>query len=139
MAIENNQKVTMHYRLRMEGEHLDANLDNGTFEFVFGAGQIIPGLEARIADMNVGDSREVVVPAREAYGEYDINAKKVYLKEHFSEDDLELGAVLEATGHDGQPVFATISDIMEKEVVLDLNHPMAGKDLNFSIMIEAIE
>jgi FKBP-type peptidyl-prolyl cis-trans isomerase SlyD len=47
--------------------------------------------------------------------------------------------VLEATGHDGLPVFATISDIMDKEVVLDLNHPMAGKDLHFSIIIESIE
>jgi FKBP-type peptidyl-prolyl cis-trans isomerase SlyD len=139
MAIEINQKVTMHYKLSMEGEHLDANLDKGTFEFIFGTGQIIPGLEARIVDMNAGDSKDVVVPAKEAYGEYDINAKKVYLKEHFSDDDLEIGNVLEATGHDGLPVFATISDIMDKEVVLDLNHPMAGKDLHFSIIIESIE
>jgi FKBP-type peptidyl-prolyl cis-trans isomerase SlyD len=76
MAIEINQKVTMHYKLSMEGEHLDANLDKGTFEFIFGTGQIIPGLEARIVDMNAGDSKDVVVPAKEAYGEYDINAKK---------------------------------------------------------------
>lgn len=139
MAIQNEQKVTMKYKLSMEGEHLDENLDSGTFEFIFGTGQIIPGLESRIADMNAGETRDVTVPAREAYGEYDINAKKIYLREHFSEDDLAVGNVLEATGHDGLPVFATISDIMEKEVVLDLNHPMAGKDLNFSIVIEAIE
>lgn len=139
MAIEKDQKVTMDYKLSMAGEMLDQSLDSGKFEFIFGAGQIIAGLESRIADMNVGESREVVVPCAEAYGEHDINAKKVYLKEHFSDEDLKIGTMLEATGEDGFPVYATISEIMDKEVVLDLNHPLAGKDLHFAITIETIE
>lgn len=138
MAIKKNQQVSMEYKLTMEGDYLDKSLDSGVFEFVFGAGQILQGLESRISDMEVGESRKVIVPSNEAYGEYDINAKAVYLKEYFSDTDIEVGMRLEATGKDGNPVYATISQIMENEVVLDLNHPLAGKDLCFDIKVTKI-
>jgi FKBP-type peptidyl-prolyl cis-trans isomerase SlyD len=139
MAIENEQVVSITYELKVDGNVADSNVGGQPLEFSFGSGQIIPGLESRIQDMNVGDSKEVAVPAAEAYGEYNPEAKQVVPKEQFAGLDLEVGMPLQGQGEDGQPFQVTVAEIQENEVVVDFNHPLAGKELNFSITIESIK
>ncbi|RXK14590.1 peptidylprolyl isomerase [Halarcobacter mediterraneus] len=139
MAIENNQVVAMMYELKVDGEVVDSNIDKDPLEFTFGTGQIIPGLETRIIEMNEGDSKDVTVPAAEAYGEYNEEAKQVLPKEQFGDLELSVGMPLQGQGENGQPIQVVISDIKEDgSVEVDFNHPLAGKELNFSITINSI-
>ncbi len=139
MAIENNQVVAMMYELKVDGEVVDSNIDKDPLEFTFGTGQIIPGLETRIIEMNEGDSKDITVPAAEAYGEYNEEAKQVLPKEQFGDLEISVGMPLQGQGENGQPIQVVVSDIKEDgSVEVDFNHPLAGKELNFSITINSI-
>ena len=139
MAIENNQVVSMMYELKVEGEVVDSNIGKDPLEFTYGTGQIITGLESRIAELNEGDSKEVSVPAAEAYGEYNEEAKQVLPREQFGDLELSVGMPLQGQGENGQPIQVIVSDIKEDgSVEVDFNHPLAGKELNFSITISSI-
>lgn len=139
MAIENDQLVSINYELKIEGEVVDSNIGKDVLEFPFGAGQLIPGLEARIQDMNEGESRDVSVPAAEAYGEYDQNAKQLVPKEQFGDLELQIGMPLQGQGEDGQQFQVIVTNILDEQVEVDFNHPLAGKDLEFSITIQSIK
>lgn len=138
MAIQNEQTVAMKYELTIEGEVVDSNLNGEPLEFVFGAGQIIPGLETRIQEMNAGDSQDIVVPAAEGYGEYNEEAKQTLPKDQFEGLELSVGMPLQGQGQDGNPIQVTVAEILDDGVVIDFNHPLAGKDLNFAITISSI-
>lgn len=138
MAIQNNQKVAMMYELKIEGNVVDSNMEGEPLEFVFGAGQVIPGVESRIQEMNEGDSIEITVPAAEGYGEYNEEAKQTLPKEQFAGLDLQVGMPLQGQGENGQTVQVVVSEILDDSVIIDLNHPLAGKELNFSITINSI-
>ncbi|XOB63551.1 FKBP-type peptidyl-prolyl cis-trans isomerase [Campylobacterota bacterium DY0563] len=139
MAIENNQLVSINYELKIEGEIVDSNIDKEPLEFTYGSGQIIPGLESRIADMNVNDTKEINVPAQEAYGEYNPEAKQLVPKEQFGDLELQIGMPLQGQGEGGQPIQVIVTNILDNEVEVDFNHPLAGKNLDFSITIQAIK
>lgn len=139
MAIENNQLVSISYELKIEGEVVDSNIDKEPLEFTFGSGQIIPGLESRIADMNVNDSKDVSVPAAEAYGEYNPEAKQLVPKEQFGDLELQIGMPLQGQGEGGNPIQVIVTNILDNEVEVDFNHPLAGKDLDFSITVKTIK
>lgn len=139
MAIENNQTVSINYELKIEGEIVDSNIGKDALEFPFGSGQLIPGLEARMQDMNEGESREISVPSQEAYGEYNPEAKQMVPKSQFGDLELQVGMPLQGQGEDGNPVQVTVADILDDEVEIDFNHPLAGKDLNFSITVQSIK
>jgi FKBP-type peptidyl-prolyl cis-trans isomerase SlyD len=139
VAIENNQMVAINYELKIGGEVIDSNMGKDALEFAFGAGQLIPGLESRIQDMNEGDSREISVPCQEAYGEYNEEAKQMVPKEQFGDLELQVGMPLQAQGQDGNPIQVTVAAINDADVEIDFNHPLAGKDLNFSITVQTIK
>ena len=139
MAIENNQLVSIHYELKIEGEIVDSNIDKEPLEFTFGSGQIIPGLETRISDMSENETKDVKVPSSEAYGEYNPEAKQLVPKEQFGDLELQIGMPLQGQGENGQPIQVVVSNILENEVEVDFNHPLAGKDLDFSITIQTIK
>lgn len=139
MAIENNQMVSINYELKIEGEIVDSNIDKDALEFPFGVGQLIPGLESRIQDMNEGESREVSVPCQEAYGEYNPQAKQLVPKTQFGDLELQVGMPLQGQGEDGKAIQVIVTDILDNEVEVDFNHPLAGKDLDFSITIQSIK
>lgn len=139
MAIENNQLVSINYELKIEGEIVDSNIDKEPLEFTYGSGQIIPGLESRIADMNVNDTKDINVPAQEAYGEYNPEAKQLVPKEQFGDLELQIGMPLQGQGEGGQPIQVVVTNILDNEVEVDFNHPLAGKNLDFSITIQAIK
>ncbi|QDF28688.1 FKBP-type peptidyl-prolyl cis-trans isomerase, partial [Halarcobacter anaerophilus] len=139
MAIENNQIVSINYELKIGGEIVDSNIDKEPLEFTFGSGQIIPGLESRIADMNEEESKDITVPSSEAYGEYNPEAKQMVPKEQFGDLELQIGMPLQGQGQDGNPIQVVVTNILDNEVEIDLNHPLAGKDLDFSITVKSIK
>jgi len=100
-----------------------------------GKGQIIPGLEKALCGMNKDDSSDILVPAAEAYGEYNEEAIQTLPIEQFEGVELKEGLTLYGQGEDGQTVQVTVKSFTDKDVTIDFNHPLAGKDLMFSVKV----
>jgi FKBP-type peptidyl-prolyl cis-trans isomerase SlyD len=138
MAIETNQVVSIQYEVQADGKVVDSNIGGQPLVFMFGKGQIIPGLEAGIQDMAAGEKGDVLVKASDAYGDYNPEATQDVPKEQFAGIDLQEGMTLYGQGEDGGTVQVVVKEIKDESVVVDFNHPMAGKDLMFSVTINEV-
>ena len=105
---------------------------------MFGRGQIIPGLENGIKNMEIGERADVLVKAADAYGDINPDAQQVVPKDQFAGIDLEVGMTLYGQGEDGGTVQVIVKEIEEENVTIDFNHPLAGKDLMFTVAINNI-
>lgn len=137
LAIENGSSVEIEYTLTDEaGTVIDTNKGEKPLTYTQGKKQIIPGLEKRLNGMHAGEQKTVKLPPEEAFGHVDPRALMEVAKEVIPEGALEVGAQLyrrSPKGEDLPPV--TVKEIKEKTVVLDLNHPLAGKTLFFDIKV----
>jgi len=138
MAIRKNQMIKLNYELKINDEIVDSNIGTDPIEFTYGTGQLIPGLEKRIEDMNEGETKQVKVPAKEGYGEYNEELSEVAPIEAFEGINLQIGMVLEADTENGEVVKATVTEVTGEEVTVDYNHPLAGCDLDFTVTVTAI-
>ena len=140
MLIENGHKVSVHYTGTFEdGEVFDSSKDRGPLDFEVGAGQMIKGFDDAVVGMKVGESKDITLPPAEAYGERNDELMVEMPKENFPEDmEIEEGMQLQLTNQNGQPVPATVAHVGEEKITMDVNHPMAGKTLNFAIEIVEI-
>jgi FKBP-type peptidyl-prolyl cis-trans isomerase SlyD len=140
MAIANNSVVSMHYELKdvHSGEVLDSNRDAAPLSFILGKGQIIPGLESEIAKLAQGEEAEIKVAAEDAYGAYDEEAVQSLPKEQFAGIELSEGMTLFGQGEEGQTVQVTVKSFNDESVEVDFNHPLAGKDLLFTVNITEV-
>ena len=138
MTITNeNCVVGIEYEVKEAGttEVVDTNKGGQPLEFIIGKGQIIPGLENALVGMSEGENGEINVPASEAYGEVNAEALQTLPKEQFEGVDLTEGMTLYGQGEDGQTVQVTVKSFDDKEVNVDFNHPLAGKDLVFTVTV----
>ncbi len=139
MAIKINQMVEMFYELKIGNEIVDSNLEKEAISFSYGSGQIISGLESRIIHMNEGETKTVKVPADEAYGEYDETLTQIAPIEDFEGIELEIGMTLEGEGENNEILRATVIDVTKEDVTVDYNHPLAGCELEFKVIIKSIK
>lgn len=134
-TIQNDAVVQFAYTLNVEGQEMESNL----LDYMHGHGNIIPGLENELTGLNIGDRKHVLVKAADAYGEFDPNMVISVNRESFPADfDIRLGEPMnlrDASGHVFQAVATALS---EDSVEMDMNHPMAGKDLEFQVTILSI-
>ena len=131
--------VAMHYTLHVEGELIDASQNAEPLQFIQGMGHIIPGLEQQLYDMQIGESKKVTVAARDGYGELDAQAFMDVPRNAFRADiPLEIGMQLELKDKSGHPVHARIDALTEQSVRLNMNHPLAGKQLEFEVTIAGL-
>ncbi len=139
MAINQDQIVGIKYTATANSEIIDNNMEEeAPLFFMYGRGQMMPGLETRIAEMNMGDSAEFEIPTEEAYGAHNPEAIQSVPKEHLEHLELHEGLVLQGQGEQGEPVMVVVKEINNDTVIMDHNHPMAGQDISFSVTIEAI-
>lgn len=138
MAIEENQNVVMNYELKMNDEILESNLDKDPIEFVYGTGQIIEGLELGIKDMNEGETKTIKVEPAQGYGEYIEELSETVPISDFDGIDLQIGMVLEAENENNETLRATVTDVTKENVTVDYNHPLAGCELEFKVLIKSI-
>lgn len=126
----------MHYELTgPDGSILDSSKERDPLTYLHGHGNLIVGLETRIAGMEPPASAEVLVPAKEAYGEHDPSKTVPAKRSQFpAEATIEPGAQFQADGPNG-PMVVRVSKVDGDEVTLDANHPLAGVDLKFSIEV----
>jgi len=138
MAIEKeNSVVAIEYEVKEAGttEVVDSNKGAQPLEFITGKGHIIPGLETALVGMNKGESSDVMVKAEDAYGELNPEAVQTIPRDQFEGIDLTEGMMLYGQGEGGQTVQVVVKSFNDNEVTVDFNHPLAGKDLMFSVTV----
>ena len=138
MAIETNQIVSIEYEVRDGDKVVDTNVGGAPLVFMFGKGQIIPGLENGIKDMAIGEKADILVKPEDAYGVYNDEAQQEVPVDQFAGIDLEVGMTLYGQGEDGGTVQVTVKEIGSESVIIDFNHPLAGKDLMFSVTLNNV-
>jgi FKBP-type peptidyl-prolyl cis-trans isomerase SlyD len=139
-VIKNGSFVSLQYTLSGEdGKLIESSKGKAPLKYIHGANQIIPGLEKELTGMKVGEQKRVTVKPQDAYGLVDPNAFQEFPKEQIPSNGLKVGAVLATQGPRGETVAARVHQIKEKTVVIDMNHPMAGRTLIFEIKIVEIQ
>lgn len=139
LTVQDNIVVAMDYVLNVDGELLEKTESNHPVEFIQGSGQIIPGLEREMSGMRIGDSKEVDVTPEDGYGVLDEDAYAEIPREEFPADiPVEQGVAILLRDEDGDEQEAHIIEIKENLVRLNLNHPLAGKDLHFEVKVVAL-
>ena len=135
-AIDDGMSVKLNYKGTLsDGTVFDSSEGRDPLQFVVGAGQIIPGLEEGIKGLHAGDKKTITIAAANAYGAYDDSAVMEFPKDQLPQDmELTEGMQLAAQGPQG-PIPVTIKEIKEDSVMIDFNHPLAGKDLIFDVEI----
>ena len=138
--VKTGDTVRIHYTGTLsDGEVFDSSEGRDPLEFTVGSGQIIPGLDTAIPGMTPGEKKSVPVPVDQAYGPIDPqNRQAVPRTEIPAEIPLDLGTQLQMQSPQGQVMPVTVVEVSETEVVLDANHPLAGKDLTFDIELVSI-
>ena len=139
MNIENNSAVSFHYKLTDDdGISIDSS-EGEPLDYLHGAGNIIPGLEKALEGKTIGDSLSVAVSAAEGYGEVQKELIQEVPREAFQGiNTIELGMQFEAQTGQGGSVPVTVIAVTDDLVTVDGNHPLAGKNLNFDVTIEAV-
>jgi FKBP-type peptidyl-prolyl cis-trans isomerase SlyD len=139
MEIEENKVVQMHYTLKNDAQEvLDTSEGKDPLTYLHAEGSIIPGLFKAITGKKVGEKVSVVVKPEEGYGDQDTSMVQKVPKEAFKGmDDLSVGIKVQAETDQGIQI-ATVTDIQEEEVTIDLNHPLAGETLHFDVEITDI-
>ncbi len=118
-----------------DGNTLDTSQGREPLAYLHGAGNIIPGLENALEGRAAGDSFNVTVPAADAYGERDPELVQPVPRDRFPEGAaIEAGAQFQAQTAAG-PRTITVVEVNDNEVVIDANHPLAGKPLNFAVQV----
>lgn len=136
LQVGNGHVVAMEYTLKVDGNVADSSEGREPLAYVHGAGNIIPGLEREMTGMKVGESKNVVVVAADAYGEEDDKAFMDVPREQFPKEiPLEVGTEIQVQNQDGQPMYARIDEVGADTVRLDFNHPLAGKELHFAVKV----
>lgn len=139
-TIENGSVVKFEYTLSDEkGKLIESSKDKEPMTYTHGEGQIIPGLEKELTGMKVGAEKHVEVKPEEAYGPFNPKAFQEVPREKLPAEALKVGAVLVARSPHGENFPVRVHEIKDETVVLDLNHPLAGKTLAFDVKIVSIE
>ncbi|MFH0867852.1 MAG: peptidylprolyl isomerase [Candidatus Woesearchaeota archaeon] len=140
MPIKNGDKVKIEYTGTLDdGTVFDSSEKHGTpLEFEAGAKQVIKGFEDAIIGMEKGEEKEIKLAPEEAYGNPSDQLIKKVPRDKLPKEELEPGMMLGVSLANGAQVPAKITEVTDTEVIIDLNHPLAGKALNFKIKVADI-
>ena len=138
MSASEGKTIAIEYTLKSEGNVVDTNVGAEPLEYLHGQGQIIPGLEKAIEGMNEGETKTVSVAPQDAYGDLNEEAIVEVPKAQIPEEAQKIGAVLETKSPEGALLRGQVAEIKEEVVILDFNHPLAGKTLEFEVKVVSI-
>jgi FKBP-type peptidyl-prolyl cis-trans isomerase SlyD len=138
--ITNGSVVHFEYTVSDEnGEVLQSNKGKEPVTYTHGRHEIIPGLEKALSEMEVNQEKSIHVSPEEAYGEMDPKGFKEVPKSDLPLSDPQVGTPLSARGPQGEEVIIHIREVKPETVVLDFNHPLAGKRLNFDVKVLGVD
>jgi len=140
MKISPTSFVTIDFLIRLgENQWLPENGQPERLSFCLGQGVLPPDLEEAMIGLTVNDSKVVTLTAAQAYGEIEPELFQEVPRSDFDPtEDLEPGMVFETKDHEGHPLYFIIREVKEDTVVIDFNHPLAGKDLEVTFNIREV-
>lgn len=140
MQIQEGTIVSLEYEVRLsDGELVESTDDAKPVQYLHGAGMLLPSLESRLSGLEEGSRHAFIINAREAYGDRDETNVLTLPRGVFPAGvELSVGARLAARTQGGDTYPLTVREIFADRVIVDLNHPLAGKDLHFEVNIRQV-
>ncbi|MBN8857478.1 MAG: peptidylprolyl isomerase [Sphingobacteriales bacterium] len=137
MIVEKDKVVSIQYSATDEtGAVVDSNMDVEPLEYLHGYGNILENLEKELTGLEMSQEKQVLLVPEQAYGDFDPELVFEVSRQQFPQgaENIELGNVVQSS--DGQQLMVT--DIDGDKIILDGNHPLAGRTLHFSVIIKNI-
>lgn len=141
MKVTNGHNVSVHYVGTLtDGTEFDNSRNRGpAVSFEIGSGRMISGFNDAVVGMTVGETKKVTLAPEQAYGTRNESALQNVPRDAFSEDfNFEIGGMIQGNGPRG-PFLAKIHEVGDQEIILDMNHPLAGQELSFEIELVSVE
>jgi FKBP-type peptidyl-prolyl cis-trans isomerase 2 len=134
-TVSKGKVISLEYTLKLEDNQVvDTNVGKDPLTYTQGANQIVPGVESALEGMAVGQAKQVVVAPSEGYGERNPNALQEVPKQKVPQD-IKVGTQLQGKDTTGREVRPVVTEIKDDTVLLDFNHPLAGKTLFFDLKV----
>ncbi len=134
-TVSNGRVISLEYTLKLEdGAVVDTNVGKPPLTYTQGANQIIRGVEAAVEGMEIGQAKQAVVSPREGYGDPDPSAFHEVPKDNVPQE-ISVGTQLHGKDANGREIRPVVSAIKDDTVLLDFNHPLAGKTLYFDLKV----
>ena len=141
MKVAMNKMVSVDYKLTVDGAIADQSQPGMPLEFIYGMGMLLPKFEEAILDKEPGESVAFTLEAKDGYGEIVPEMivelpKSIFMMDgKIAEDILFVGSQVPMSTAEGQHMLGVIKEVKEESVMMDFNHPMAGKTLNFEVKV----
>lgn len=140
MKARQRDKVRVHYKGTLEdGTVFDSSEGREPLEFEVGAGQVIEGFEKGVMGMKEGEEKQLSLPPEKAYGPHREDRVGKLPKEQVRDPNVQPGSSIQVQTKEGGPIQAKVLQVEEDGVVVDINHPLAGKTLNFEVRLVGLE
>jgi len=143
--VADGARVTLHFSLSLpDGQVIDSNFEQQPATFVVGDGNLLPGFETALNGLAAGDSIDVLLPAEQAFGAVNPENVQSLPRQQFAgllantTDPVEPGTVLAFTDAGGNDIPGVVREIGELMLVIDFNHPLAGRDIVFKAQIISV-
>ena len=137
--IEDGVVVSLNYVLTVDGEEIARTEEGEPMDYLHGAENIVPGLEAALTGKVLGDRVSVTLKPADAYGDYDDeNVEELDREDVPNADELEAGMIIEVEDEEGFTYLATVREVSADTVILDYNPPLAGKTLTYDVEVTAL-
>lgn len=140
VTVAEGREVSIEYTLTTDaGEVADTNVGGDPLVYTQGAGQVLPSLEQALAGLEAGDTKKVSLTPEQGYGVVDPNLFQTVPADQVPEDARVVGTQLVAQSQDGERRLIRVHEVKGDEIVMDLNHPLAGENLHFDVKILSVE
>jgi len=134
--VEDGMQISVAYELSVDGELIESNEGRDPLVYIQGGNQILGALESALEGMRTGDQKTVQIAAADGYGEVRQDAFQEVPLDMIPDSAREVGAVLQAENFPG-PI--RVAEVKEAAVLLDFNHPLAGKELSFDVTVLSVD
>jgi FKBP-type peptidyl-prolyl cis-trans isomerase 2 len=141
IQVTENSTVKVNYTGKLaDGQVFDSSEGKEPIEFTLGQGQLIPGFEKGLIDMKLNEKKTISMPKEDAYGEInEALIQEVKKSELPQEMEPKVGMGLVSKSPDGQEMNLMVIEVKDESIVIDGNHPLAGKDLIFDLEVVEIK
>lgn len=136
--MKNGDKIKVHYTGTLDdGAVFDSSEGKQPLEFTLGNGEVIPGFEDQVREMNLNQEKTFKINPKDAYGEVDSRLIAKIPRDKFP-PEVQAGGRLVLKGPEGQNIPAVVTEVKEDFVTIDLNHPLAEKELTFKVKVVSV-
>ena len=137
MQISIGSSVTMHFSIRLkDGMVVENSFDNEPINFVVGDGSLDKGLELALIGLRPGDRQTLTLMPGQAFGLRDESALQLIPRDQFPQEiDLKAGQIIGFSGNHGEELAGAVVEVLDQQVRVDFNHPLAGREIEFEVQI----